>query len=237
MDIEKLMRNRENIRNIGIVAHIDHGKCVAPETRIFLANGEVLKAEELFNKFKNDGEVVKKNSNEEVIKLKKPIGVNSFDKSTGKIKESKITYLWRLRKTEPLVEVSLENGKKIKTTKEHRFLVLGKGEKIIEKEAGRLRVGDKLVSYGSDLSYPKVEETKESDKEEVVYDFSVEKFHNFVAEGFIVHNTTMTDNLLAGAGMLSEELAGKQLFMDFVEQERERGITIYSANVSLIWVK
>jgi len=56
--------------------------------------------------------------------------------------------------------------------------------------------------------------------------------------GIVAHidhgKTTLTDNLLAGAGMMSEELAGKQLAMDFVEQEQERGITIYAANVSMI---
>jgi len=46
--------------------------------------------------------------------------------------------------------------------------------------------------------------------------------------------TTLTDNLLAGAGMISEELAGTQLFTDFDVQEQERGITIFAANVSMI---
>lgn len=46
--------------------------------------------------------------------------------------------------------------------------------------------------------------------------------------------TTLTDNLLAGAGMISEDLAGKQLFTDFDPQEQERGITIYAANVSMV---
>ncbi len=57
--------------------------------------------------------------------------------------------------------------------------------------------------------------------------------------GIIAHidhgKSTFTDNLLAGAGMLSEELAGKQLFTDFDKQEQERGITIYSANVSIVY--
>lgn len=44
----------------------------------------------------------------------------------------------------------------------------------------------------------------------------------------------MTDSLVAGAGMMSEELAGKQLFTDFDKQEQERGITIYAANVSMV---
>ncbi len=46
--------------------------------------------------------------------------------------------------------------------------------------------------------------------------------------------TTLSDNLLSGAGMISEELAGKQLATDFDSQEQERGITIYSANVSMV---
>ncbi len=56
--------------------------------------------------------------------------------------------------------------------------------------------------------------------------------------GIVAHidhgKTTLSDSLLAGAGMISETLAGKQLAMDFVEQEQERGITIYSANVSMV---
>ncbi len=47
--------------------------------------------------------------------------------------------------------------------------------------------------------------------------------------------TTLTDNLLAGAGMLSEELAGKAVKMDSDKQEQERGITIYAGNVSMVY--
>jgi elongation factor 2 len=56
--------------------------------------------------------------------------------------------------------------------------------------------------------------------------------------GIVAHidhgKTTLSDSLLAGAGIISEETAGKQLFMDTVEQEQERGITIYAANVSMV---
>ncbi len=47
--------------------------------------------------------------------------------------------------------------------------------------------------------------------------------------------TTLSDNLLAGCGMLSAELAGKAVKMDFDAQEQERGITIYSGNVSMVY--
>ncbi len=46
--------------------------------------------------------------------------------------------------------------------------------------------------------------------------------------------TTFSDNLLAGAGMISKELAGDQLALDFHEDEQARGITIDSASVSMV---
>ena len=46
--------------------------------------------------------------------------------------------------------------------------------------------------------------------------------------------TTFSDNLLAGAGMMSEELAGKVCALDFHEDEQQRGITIDSASVSMV---
>ncbi len=46
--------------------------------------------------------------------------------------------------------------------------------------------------------------------------------------------TTFSDNLLAGCGMMSEELAGKQLVLDFDEQEQARGITINAASASMV---
>ena len=46
--------------------------------------------------------------------------------------------------------------------------------------------------------------------------------------------TTLSDNLIAGAGMMSEELAGKQLLLDYDEQEQARGITINAASASMV---
>ncbi len=62
-----------------------------------------------------------------------------------------------------------------------------------------------------------------------------EKIRNIAIAAHIDHGkTTFSDNLLAGAGMMSEELAGKQLVLDFHEDEAARGITIDAANVSMV---
>ena len=63
----------------------------------------------------------------------------------------------------------------------------------------------------------------------------ISQIRNIAIAAHIDHGkTTFSDNLLAGAGMMSEELAGKQLALDFHEDEIARGITIDSANVSMV---
>ncbi len=62
-----------------------------------------------------------------------------------------------------------------------------------------------------------------------------EKIRNIGIVAHIDHGkTTLSDNLIAGAGMMSEDLAGKQLVLDFHKDEQERGITINAGNISIV---
>ena len=73
-----------------------------------------------------------------------------------------------------------------------------------------------------------VEQIKEIIKDET-------KIRNICTSAHIDHGkTTFSDNLLAGAGMLSSETAGDQRALDFHSDEAERGITIDSASVSMV---
>ena len=62
-----------------------------------------------------------------------------------------------------------------------------------------------------------------------------ESIRNLAIAAHIDHGkTTLSDNLIAGAGMMSEELAGKSRVLDFDDQESARGITINAASASMV---
>ncbi len=57
--------------------------------------------------------------------------------------------------------------------------------------------------------------------------------------GIIAHidhgKTTLADSLLAGAGLLSTQMAGMARVLDYLEEEQKRKITIKTANISLLY--
>ena len=63
-----------------------------------------------------------------------------------------------------------------------------------------------------------------------------QNIRNFGVIAHVDHGkTTMSDSLLAYSGIIAPTAAGKALAMDFDKEEQERGITIYQANVTLLY--
>ncbi|RJS85934.1 elongation factor EF-2 [Candidatus Bathyarchaeota archaeon] len=393
-EVLKLMSKKENIRDIGIIAHIDHGKCIDGESRVLLDTGESVKIKDLFEKFASRGEVrtVKGGYVVQTGDLK----VLGADLKSFKLKPVKAHYIWKL-KADRLIKIETETGESIITTPEHPFFTINRNgvvspvradelnpenwilrpsnikkegssqspardkhskflpiprpvlnavrmvlgyfgyedgkrdetlygkngldaeslreilrrctiisEKLLyDREASKLilkeiasepqtilALKDKLklpsrvissyvssfISNGlvrltdgsaisltelgeslleawlnesitleyarrllehwctlleGDLSFIKVTRKVELRGDFWVYDLTTST-HTFIANGLLVHNTTMTDSLLAEAGLLSPKIAGEARALDYLEEEQKRGITIKTANISLL---
>lgn len=142
---QKLMGHQQDVRNIGIVAHIDHGKCVSPETRLLFADGSIEAAKTVFENLSKRGKVVRENANETVYELSgETTPIFSINKNTGQIERKPISHVWKLKGGKTL-KVKLRNGAQVETTPEHPYLVFdGKG--FVEREARNIAKGDYIVN-------------------------------------------------------------------------------------------
>lgn len=87
------------------------------------------------------------------------------------------------RRQAELVEISLTNGKKIRCTPDHQFML----SDMSYKEAQDLTIDDKLMTGSEDIIL--VNGRSVLPYTEDVYDFTVEGYHNFMlSSGVFVHN-------------------------------------------------
>ena len=144
--MRRLAGNPKNIRNIATSAHIHHGKCIAPETRLLLADGGWMTAENLFEAAEKQGSIARKNEQEtvyDISQIKKKLEIFSLNKETGRIEKKALSHAWKLQGGSA-IRVGLRNGASVKTTPEHKYLVLEDLE-FVEKEACELKLGDRVV--------------------------------------------------------------------------------------------
>ncbi len=117
------------------------GKCVHAESNIQLSDGNIINAENLYNSYKENNEEDLEEG--KIINISsKNLLVPSFNYSTAKIENKKVTHLWKLAK-ENLIEIKLDNGNdfSIKVTPEHPFFVL-RNEKIVKIRADEINLDD-----------------------------------------------------------------------------------------------
>ncbi|MFH1637764.1 MAG: hypothetical protein ABIB71_05050 [Candidatus Woesearchaeota archaeon] len=142
--IKRLVNNPEKIRNIGVAAHIDHGKCVSGKTRMQLSDGTIITAKDLFDIAQKKGMVFEENDSEIIYDTSKlGIEIFSLNKETGKIEKKPVSMAWKLDGGDT-IKLKLRNGFEITTTPEHKYITLENME-FAEKEASDLKLGDRVV--------------------------------------------------------------------------------------------
>ena len=140
----RLMNNTANIRNIGIAAHIDHGKCISGNSRILLGEGSTINAKSLYGKIALSGTKIRETGNETVFEPKETTEIFSVNKENGKIEKKRISHAWKL-KGGRMLKIRLRNGYSISTTPEHKYLIFD-GASFGFKEAQNLQKGETVVA-------------------------------------------------------------------------------------------
>lgn len=114
------------------------GKCVVGSTPVFLADGRLVRIQDLYNAFAPRGE---REREESIVSLPEPLPV--FTLGHEGIRVGRATALYRGR-THQLTEVRLRSGRGVRLTPIHRLFRFRDGE-IEEVPAAELRQGDALV--------------------------------------------------------------------------------------------
>jgi translation elongation factor 2 (EF-2/EF-G) len=128
----KIISNKEQIRNFGVIAHVDHGKCISGESLITLTNGELRSIKELYES---------QGKSQERVQLDNGIMVDSMDPSSVKIEDRLATAIWNLR-SNSIVEIELADGRHVAVTPEHPFYSLSTSGFMVAK---RLQRSDQVI--------------------------------------------------------------------------------------------
>ena len=125
-------------------------------------------------------------------KIKTPLGLKnieelkvgdyvlSYDTSNGTLKEEKILKTF-IHETNEYVLIKTKN-KSVETTKDHPFLTTKGWKKVSE-----LHIGDTLITNNGKEQIENMEAIKKANIFKV-YNLEVEGLHNYIANGFVVHN-------------------------------------------------
>jgi len=101
---QALLHLKDRIRNIGTAAHIDHGKCLSAESRAWV-NGRWVRAGDLWSQFADRRPVPNEYGADVRDVRSDSLWTQSLDLSSGATRFAQITHMWRLRATEPLLEI------------------------------------------------------------------------------------------------------------------------------------
>ncbi|MCS7133434.1 MAG: translation initiation factor IF-2 [Candidatus Caldarchaeum sp.] len=196
------MSYREPI--VVVLGHVDHGKCVAPDTIIEDFEGHVSTAEEIFQKHGYAGS--KKRISDGIVTS--PVNPPILRTIPG-TNPTPATHLWKRVAPPRMVRLVLSNGEKLETTPEHPFPALFAGSVHLLKRADALKTGDKILgTSGGNLKHLVVEEAAIiPPRYGCVYDFTAPPTHFYAAQEVFLHNTSLLDRM-RGTLVASREAGG-----------------------------
>jgi DNA replicative helicase MCM subunit Mcm2 (Cdc46/Mcm family) len=191
----------------GVVVLADQGiACLHPDTRV-IYNNSIIRISDIANEA-NFVKVLSRNGLDEVAKVSGEL--KSFDLSEKVFKKGNAKMVRRRWHNGKLQRMRFSSGRSILVTEDHLLL---DGESFCWKNASSFDVGECVVAFGDESGWRRCLDQRQEAyglnsvllQREVykleklisvdsiqytgyVYDIVMDKYHNFVAEGIVVHN-------------------------------------------------
>ncbi|MEO3993902.1 MAG: translation initiation factor IF-2 [Desulfurococcaceae archaeon TW002] len=200
---------------VTVLGHVDHGKCLHPSDKVLLANRRVVEISSLIK----DSLPSLKVGDYEVFMKKIPVlSLNLKGYVDSVLAES----VWRIRYRGSLFKIVLNDGRFVRVTPEHPFLTYYgwvRADKIEKHDM--IAVPDlvvttddflcsgsclnkKVVLRSREILFKEVRSVEVEDYDGFLYDLSVPGTQSFIANGVVVHNTTLLDKI-RGTTVVSKE--------------------------------
>jgi len=134
----------EEAHSLLVAMNTGHDGALAYDEPIYLSDGNVAKIGDFVDKFFNNRESKKESNGFEWINIEdENIFIKSFNKSTLKIEDKRITRVWRKRYRGRLLKIKTKSGKEITLTHDHPIYKMD--NKIFEINAEMAKVGDYIA--------------------------------------------------------------------------------------------
>ncbi|MEO2116788.1 MAG: ATPase, T2SS/T4P/T4SS family [Methanocaldococcus sp.] len=186
----------EEAQSLLVAMNTGHDGALAYDEPIYLSDGNVVKIGNFVNKFFNNGKSKKESNGFEWINIEdENIFIKSFNKSTLKIEDKRITRVWRKRYKGRLLKIITKSKKEITLTHDHPVYI-SKNGKIFEINAEMVKVGDSIyIPKNKGLSLDTITDVEIIKYDGYIYDLTVEDNHTYIAgknNGLAVSNCSGT---------------------------------------------
>ncbi len=155
------------------------GKCVHPETVIQTEHGPVA-IHALWDIYHDMLVEDPESKHAHWSTLRKPLAVMSYDICNEKMLRSSVTALYRQLIQEPIRVLTFQSGRQLTTTKQHRV-------RTMMGWSNDLQVGHSVLMQ--DEVWDTVTSVEYPDYMGYVYDIEVYRYHAYMANGYVTHNT------------------------------------------------
>lgn len=200
---------------VTVLGHVDHGKCLHPSEKILLANGKAAEISSLARGLSPSQRV----GDYEVFTKRVPVLSLSLD---GYLSSAFTESIWRIKYKGPLYKILLSDGRFVRVTPEHPFLtrdgwvradkiekhdmiaVPDLADDVVDSLNSGDRVNKRVIPRSREISFKEVKSVEVEDYEGFLYDLSVPETQSFIANGIVVHNTTLLDKI-RGTAVVSKE--------------------------------